>query len=94
MDKLPAFVSGELRVLISVRLGNGLSQQAGQARLAIELPEGATVAELIAALSRGRPELEAGLGRAVAVTAGRQAAADEALANGQEVALLLPVSGG
>jgi molybdopterin synthase catalytic subunit len=81
-------------VLISVRLGNGLSQRAGLARLAIELPDGATVAGLIAALRQKHPDLEAGLSRAVAVTVGRQAAVDETLVDGQEVALLLPVSGG
>ena len=79
---------------ISIRLGAGFSQAAGNPRMSVDLPEGATVADLIVRLGHLHPELEDQLAAAVAVTAGRHVASSERLAGGQEVALLLPVSGG
>lgn len=79
---------------ISIRLGAGFNQAAGKPRLSVDLPEGGTVADLIIQMGRLHPELEDQLAVAVAVTAGRHVASSERLAGGQEVALLLPVSGG
>jgi molybdopterin synthase catalytic subunit/molybdopterin converting factor small subunit len=76
-------------VQVSVRLFAGLRERAGSARRALELPEGATVADVWGRLELG--EEPAGLLYAV----NREyAAADLALADGDEVAVIPPVSGG
>jgi molybdopterin synthase catalytic subunit len=59
-----------------------------------ELAEGATVGDLAAALAAARPELAAELPRWALAVDGRLARPHEPLAEGSEVALLPPVSGG
>jgi molybdopterin converting factor subunit 1 len=76
-------------VRISVRLFAGLRERAGTARRELELPEGATVADVWAPLELG--EEPAGLLYAVNK---RYADAATALADGDEVAVIPPVSGG
>ncbi len=77
-----------------VRLFASLREQAGVETLDIELPEGATVAQLLERLSALRPDLAGGL-RRVAVAAGQRIIPRDApLPPGEEVALLPPVSGG
>ena len=74
---------------VSVRLFAGVRERAGSARRALELPDGATVADVW-------PRLELGdepTGLLYAVNR-EYAAADAALADGDEVALIPPVSGG
>jgi molybdopterin converting factor subunit 1 len=76
-------------VRISVRLFAGLRERAGTARRELELPEGATVADVWAPLELG--DEPAGLLYAVNK---RYADAATALADGDEVAVIPPVSGG
>jgi molybdopterin converting factor small subunit len=59
-----------------------------------QLADGATLGDLAAALAAERPELAAELPRWALAVDGRLARADERLADGAEVALLPPVSGG
>jgi molybdopterin synthase catalytic subunit/molybdopterin converting factor small subunit len=74
---------------VTVRLFAGLREQAGQARREVELPPGARVADVWPLLELGGPP--AGLLYAV----NREyAAADAPLGDGDEVALIPPVSGG
>ena len=79
---------------VSVRLGSGLAQLTGAARLSVTMPDEATVGDLIARRGSQRPELVARLAGALPVIAGRHVMPSEALVPGAEVALLLPVSGG
>jgi len=79
---------------ISVRLNGELVRLAGRARMNIQLADSATVADLIDSLSKQEPTLADHLARAVPVVGGRHATSDQALADGQEVALLMPVAGG
>ncbi len=74
---------------ISVRLFAGLREQAGVRERSLELPDCATVADIWALLELG--EEPAGLLYAVNRS---YAARDSALADGDEVALVPPVSGG
>ena len=74
---------------ISVRLFAGLRERAGLARRALDLPDGATVGDVWGRLELG--DEPAGLLYAV----NREyAAADLALVDGDEVAVIPPVSGG
>ena len=71
-----------------------LRERAGVDTLGIDLPEGATAADLLERLGALRPELAGGL-RQVAVAVGhRIVPRDAPLPPGEEVALLPPVSGG
>ena len=74
---------------VSARLFAGLRERAGTGRRELELPEGATVADVWAALQLG--DEPAGL--LYAVNKG-YAAAGTRLSEGDEVALIPPVSGG
>ncbi len=74
---------------ITVRLFAGLRERAGLARRPLELPDGATVADVWARLDLG--DEPAGLLYAVNK---EYAAAATALSEGDEVALIPPVSGG
>ena len=79
---------------ITVRFSPGLAQRAGSPRLNVTLADGATIAHLIDQLSREKPLLAEQLSASVAVVAGRHVNFAESLRSGQEVALLMPVSGG
>ena len=79
---------------ISVRLGQGLAQHVSSSRLHITLDEGATVADLIGRLSTAHPSLRQQLAVSVAIVAGSHVNPNEPLSGDQEVALLLPISGG
>jgi MoaD family protein len=77
---------------VSVRLFAALRDLAGASRVQAE---GATVGEVVAGLSERYGERFAAIVRAGSVVVdGERAAADRRLANGEEVALLPPVSGG
>lgn len=79
---------------VRVRLFGSLREAAGTAALELELPEGATVSDARAALA-GRLPAAARLGPKVAVAVNQAlAAGDTPLVNGDELALLPPVSGG
>jgi molybdopterin synthase catalytic subunit len=77
------------RVQITVRLFAGLRERAGSAGRTLELPEGATVGDVWAPLELG--DEPSGLLYAVNK---EYAAASVALADGDEVAVIPPVSGG
>lgn len=77
---------------VMVRLSRGLAEAVGQPRLAVDVPAGATVGDLVQHLHRQVPA--AALVHAVAVVDGQCAPPGQPLAEGQEVALLLPVAGG
>jgi molybdopterin synthase catalytic subunit len=79
---------------LEVRLFAGLREALGAERLRVRLADGATVADLVARLSREHPELAPHAGRfAVAVNL-HVASPEHALRAGDEVALLPPVGGG
>src|SRR5687767_10353526 len=80
---------------VEVRLFAVFRERAGRDTVALELPEGATVADALAAAAR-----EPGLGELlprmpVRVAVNREYAAEDAvIAAGDELALIPPVSGG
>jgi molybdenum cofactor biosynthesis protein MoaC len=80
---------------VDVRLFAVFRERAGRDRLSLELPEGASVAEALEALGR-LPELEELIARMpVRAALNREYVGDDArLAEGDELALIPPVSGG
>ena len=72
---------------VSVRLFAGLRERAGAARVEVELPDDATVADLLTALQLAPRSCVAAINREYADGAAR-------IAPGDEVALVPPVSGG
>jgi MoaE-MoaD fusion protein len=74
-------------MVVSVRLFAGLRERAGAARVEVELPEPATVADLLAAMELAPRSCVAAINREYADAATR-------IAPGDEVALVPPVSGG
>jgi len=79
---------------ISVRLSSGLSEYAGSSRLQVNLPEGGTVADLLDSLRDEHPAMRQRLDLCVAVISGRHVSPAERLLPGEEVAFLIPISGG
>ena len=79
---------------VRVRLGAGLARLSAAPFLTISLPDGATVADLFAHLRETQPDLAPALRSVLPVVAGEHVTRDQALADRQEIALLLPVSGG
>jgi MoaE-MoaD fusion protein len=76
-------------VKVSVRLFAGLRERAGRGELELELPEGASVADALAAVG----DLAAGVPLVMAVNR-EYAEPTQALSPGDELALIPPVSGG
>jgi MoaE-MoaD fusion protein len=74
-------------MLVSVRLFAGLRERAGAPRVDVELPDGATVADLLAAMELAPRSCVAAINREYADAGTR-------IAPGDEVALVPPVSGG
>lgn len=81
-------------VQVRVRLGAGLSRLSKAPALTLELDDGATVDDLLARLRDSEPELAPALRSALPVIGGAHAERRRRLEDRQEVALLLPVSGG
>jgi molybdopterin synthase sulfur carrier subunit len=79
---------------VRVRLGAGLSRFADAPLLSVELAEGASVDDLLAALGSEQPGLAPVLRSALPVLAGEHVERDQRLRAGDEVALLIPVAGG
>ena len=79
---------------VRVRLGAGMSALSGARALNVELADGATVDDLYARLRDTQPELAGALRAALPVVAGEHVTPDRQLADRDELALLLPVSGG
>jgi molybdopterin converting factor small subunit len=81
-------------VRVRVRLGAGLSRFAEAPLLSIDLAEGSSVDDLLAALGAQQPSLEPALPSVLPIVAGTHVERDERLHAGDEVALLIPVAGG
>ena len=79
---------------VQVRLGTGLATAAGTSRLQVELPPDATVEALMERLRELEPAIAPGLDAALPLVRGTHADQSEQLAEGDEVALLMPVAGG
>jgi molybdopterin converting factor small subunit len=79
---------------VRVRLGAGLARLSAAPLKSVQLAEGATVGDLFARLSEDEPDLAPALRSVLPVVAGEHVTRDHPLADRQEVALLLPVSGG
>ena len=79
---------------VRVRLGAGLARLSAAPLKTVEVPEGATVGDLFARLAQDEPKLAPALRAVLPVVAGEHVTRDQVLADRQEVALLLPVSGG
>jgi MoaE-MoaD fusion protein len=78
---------------VSVRLFAGLRERAGADRIEVDLPEGARVADVLAAMA-ATPVGELRPRECVVAVNRAYAAADEPVRAGDEVALVPPVSGG
>jgi sulfur-carrier protein len=81
-------------VHVQVRLGSGLATAAGTRRLRVELPREATVDTLLVRVGELEPAIAPALGSALPVVKGTHASRTQALADGDEIALLIPVAGG
>ena len=79
---------------VRVRLGTGLSRLSQAPLLTVELDDGSTVDDLYERVRTDEPELAGALRSALPVVAGEHVARDRRLADRDEIALLLPVSGG
>lgn len=79
---------------VQVRLGSGLAAAAGTRRLRVELPQDATVETLLERLGAAEPAIAPALASALTVIRGTHASGGQTLADGDEVALLIPVAGG
>ena len=79
---------------VRVRLGAGLARLSSAPLLNVDLAEGATIDELFAHLSDADPNLAPALRSALPVVAGEHVSRDRRLSHRDQVALLLPVSGG
>jgi molybdopterin converting factor small subunit len=80
-------------VTVRVRLGAGLARLSAAPFLLVEVADGATVGDLFARLGDDSPELAPALRSVLPVVEGEHVTRDQVLADRQEVALLLPVSG-
>ena len=79
---------------VRVRLGAGLSRLSRSPLLTVELADGATVDDLYARIADVEPHLAPALRSALPVVAGSHVGRTQPLRHLEEVALLLPVSGG
>ena len=80
-------------VHVAVRTSGALRERLGPRR-ALTLADGATVADLLAELGAGDAVADDALRRAVVSVAGTTVDRSRPLADGDEVALILPVAGG
>ena len=78
---------------VFIRVGAGLALGNGVTRLSVALTEGATVADLMENLRLQYPNASR-LENAVLVSNGEHVSRSAPLSDGQELALLLPISGG
>ena len=79
---------------VQVRLGPGLATAAGTRRMQVELPGEATVDALLTRVGQLEPAIASALDSALPVVRGTHASRGQPLADGDEVALLIPVAGG
>ncbi len=71
-----------------------MAEAAGEDRLELHVQEAAAVGDVLAVLRKTRPELSAWLDTAAVAVNREYASADVRLGDGDEVALIPPVSGG
>jgi molybdopterin converting factor small subunit len=81
-------------VHVQVRFGAGLATAAGTRRLRVALPNDATVDTLLARLHDLEPAIAGALDSALPVVGGAHASRTQALREGDEVSILIPVAGG
>jgi molybdopterin converting factor subunit 1 len=81
-------------VRVEVRLFAVARHRAGRATVSVELPEGATVADLKRVLAEAHPELAAMVPHFLIALDAEYAADDRPVPPGAEVAAIPPVSGG
>jgi molybdopterin converting factor small subunit len=79
---------------VGVRLGGALVRLVESPRLAVDLDDGATLADLYAELGTAHPDLDAAMRSALPILRGTQIDAQQVLSHGDEVALVPPVAGG
>lgn len=79
---------------ISVRVNGTLARGIGLTRFPAELPEPATGLDLIQWLEDEYPSLAPEIGKSVMVIDGQHQSRSASLSDGQEVSLLIPISGG
>jgi molybdopterin converting factor small subunit len=79
---------------ISIRLSPGLTDPAGRPVFSANLEESCTVEDVLNYLSHHYPDMASRLDTCVAVVAGKHVERSFRLTDGQEIALLLPISGG
>jgi molybdopterin converting factor small subunit len=85
---------GALVVEVRIRLGTRIARFAPAPVLTVQLPNGATIDDLLGRLSSSNPELAPALRSAVAVVGGMHVDRGQTLTHGDDVALLAPVAGG
>jgi molybdopterin converting factor small subunit len=81
-------------VTIRVRLGNGVARLASAPLVTLDLAPSATVADACDRLAREHPDLGPALPGVLAVVGGAQVPRTHSLSAGDELALLMPLSGG
>jgi len=79
---------------INIRLSGELATLVGRHRFNMAVADSATVGDLIDLLRQEYPDSVSMLETAVPIIAGRHVTQSEPLADGQEVAFLLPIAGG
>jgi molybdopterin converting factor small subunit len=79
---------------VRFRLGSGIARLAPSPLISLELPEGADVEGAYREIEERYPDLAAALPSALPVVGGQHVLRTQTLHHGDEVALLLPVSGG
>lgn len=86
--------AGGCAVQVRVRLGAQLAGANGPSQVSVEVPEQATVGDLLARLAEAYPGLAPALATAVVAVGGRVVPPEHPVDGGGEVALLRPVAGG
>jgi molybdopterin converting factor small subunit len=79
---------------VGVRLGGALVRLVESPRIAVDLDDGATLADLYTELGAANPDLDAAMRSALPVLRGTQIGTQQVLAHGDEVSLVPPVAGG
>lgn len=79
---------------IEVRLFGGLADRAGTGRLTVEVADGATAGDVIAAVGERHPVVATYAGRVSVAVEHEVVRGDHPVSDGDEVALLPPVAGG
>ena len=79
---------------VRVRAFASLRERLGITETVLSLPDGATVADLLAAIEAGRPELNFKTLRFTVAVNRKYSPSEQPLVHGDEVALIPPVSGG